>query len=209
MFKKTLNEDTGFNIAHMSGVNVLESKFPIYYYLSRSYGNYAKDKNDDIIKRIQSINLIIDSSFQLYFNIGRYYYKYDSIVEFEKYDFNEIDKNEIEFTKSEVKQNEIEFSKSEVKQNEIEFSKNNEVKQIDFNENEVKQNEVSKQNEVKQIDFNESNKIDKNEISKFVGHPIDELRFVADIARKITLTEITNYKEWNDKLSNEALNVKY
>ena len=91
--QETYNEDSGFNYSHMTQFNVLFSKFPIYYYLSKSYNNYKINKNisnSELFNRINSININIDNSYQLYYNIGRYYYKYNSIIEFIKNSKSEL-----------------------------------------------------------------------------------------------------------------------
>ena len=96
--QETLNEDTGFCSMHLTGMNLLETPVNIYYYINRSYSNYFNSlrSEPEMAKRIMSVNVELDPTYHMYSNLGRYYYKYDSIVEFCVHREDE-DKTELRF----------------------------------------------------------------------------------------------------------------
>ena len=66
------------------------SLFPSYYYISTSYSGYGKleEESVEVKKRIYALGAIQtgknrDAYKSNFINYGKYYYKYDSVVEFD------------------------------------------------------------------------------------------------------------------------------
>ena len=85
------SDDVGFMDAHESLHNHLPlSLFPSYYYISTSYSGYGKleEESVEVKKRIYALGAIQtgknrDAYKSNFINYGKYYYKYDSVVEFD------------------------------------------------------------------------------------------------------------------------------
>ena len=85
------SDDVGFMDAHESLHNHLPlSLFPSYYYISTSYSGYGKLENEsiEVKKRIYALGAVQtgknrDAYKSCFLNFGKYYYKYDSVVEFD------------------------------------------------------------------------------------------------------------------------------
>jgi hypothetical protein len=88
MVNDTLCEDVMFSKINFTQMNYFDIKKPIYYYFVAAHANHwGTWENCSWFERIHILsylNLIQPNYFKYTFvNIGRYYYKYDSIVEFE------------------------------------------------------------------------------------------------------------------------------
>ena len=89
MIQESASEDCAFTYIHYSNIslnNVLNYNFNTYYYFNAACNNYVllDKKSSFTINRYNTYKMIIGSNIERYtpLNIGRYYYKFDSIVEF-------------------------------------------------------------------------------------------------------------------------------
>ena len=98
--QESASEDCIFIILHYSNIlmsNVFNFDFNTYYYFDSTASNYLKlsKASNFVINRVYSINLMIGNIQNKYtlINCGRYYFKFDSIVEF----VNNKNKEELRF----------------------------------------------------------------------------------------------------------------
>ena len=98
MVNDTLCEDVMFSKINYTQTNYFDVSKPIYYYLFEAHSNHwGTWENCSWFERIHILsylNLIKPNYFKYTFvNIGRYYYKYDSVVEFEIFENEDDSKN--------------------------------------------------------------------------------------------------------------------
>ena len=91
----TLCEDVMFSSINFTHLNYFDITKPIYYYFveahTNHWGTYENCSNFEKIHFLGYMNLIRPNYYKyIPVNIGRYYYKYDSIVEFENNFKNEL-----------------------------------------------------------------------------------------------------------------------
>ena len=129
-------EDCAFSLIHYSNVSsfILNNNFDTYYYFVSAANDYTNLANNKFynIERFLAYKFVLGSNLERYtvLNIGRYYYKYDSIIEFEVLDF-EHSRNKNENSRNEHSKSEN-LNQNEIKINNFRFTTDRNDRKIDI-----------------------------------------------------------------------------
>jgi len=222
--QESASEDCIFIMAHCSNIvltNMFNFNFDTYYYFISAHTNYTplSKSSKFVSSRVHSYKLIMGSNIERFtpLNIGRYYFKYDSLVEFDKLNNNKDNENDKDKEIKEFENNDEKINIDNDKNNEINnksvgaTSARNENNKLNNNENDDDKNKENKELNINKINNKSVGATSaRNEINKTY---LTNLRFTTDRNdRKITISDILKYYDlnnWNNKLSSEPLGMLY